>query len=177
MTRDINNENNDKKLWEFELNLLKQEYFFLETTIEDYNKQIWAIKALGLTATGAVIVLMMKKEIIIPNNADLLIFAIPILFWALESQWKHFQRGFYHRVAVIENIFNENFNFQSPNIYGSWQHSFHRSAKPYHVNYWKDGVFNRSVSVTYILEILLLTLLLLFRHNFLNFLGKSFMNL
>jgi len=26
---------------EFELELLKQEYFFLQTTIEDYNKQIW----------------------------------------------------------------------------------------------------------------------------------------
>lgn len=172
MTSDINNENNDKKLLEFELNLLKKEYFFLETTIEDYNKQIWTIKALGLTATGTVIVFMIKKEIIMPNNADLLIFAIPILFWALESQWKHFQRGFYNRVAEIETIFHKNFHFKSPKIYGGWQHSFHRSAKPYHVNYWKDGVLNRSVSATYILEILLLTLLLLFRHNFLNFLGK-----
>ena len=173
MTNHIeHNTRNDKKLLEFELDLLKQEYFFLESTIEDYNKQIWTIKSLGLTATGAIIVLMIKKEINIANNIDFLVFAIPILFWALESQWKHFQRGFYQRVAVIESIFTQNLDFQSPKIYGSWQHSFHRSAMPYQVNYWRDGVCNRSVSATYILEILLLTLLLLFRHNFLSFLGK-----
>ncbi|MEH2211416.1 hypothetical protein [Nostoc sp.] len=38
---------NANALSDFELELLKQEYFFLQTTIEDYNKQIWAIKALG----------------------------------------------------------------------------------------------------------------------------------
>ncbi|HEY9798719.1 MAG TPA: hypothetical protein V6D25_00050 [Leptolyngbyaceae cyanobacterium] len=168
MTNEIDtNENNERKLCEFELNLLKQEYFFLETTIEDYNKQIWAIKALGLTATGTVIILMLKKEIIIPNNVDFLIIAIPVLFWALESQWKHFQRGFYNRVATIETIFNKDFDLKSPKIYGGWQHSFHRSAKSHHLNYWKDGVWNRSVSVTYILEIFFLILLILIRHNFL----------
>jgi hypothetical protein len=168
----INNEKPDKELLEFELDLLKQEYFFLETTIEDYNKQIWVIKALGLTATGSLITLMIQEKLNIPNNTDCLIFAIPILFWVLESQWKHFQRGFYSRIAVIESIFTEKFYFQSPLIYGSWRHSFNRSAKPYHVNYWKDRFFNLSVSVTYILEIFLLTLLLLFRHNFFTFLGK-----
>jgi len=179
MTNNLNNNSDktDKKLWEFELELLKQEYFFLETTIEDYNKQIWAIKALGLTATGTVIVLMLKKEIIIPNNVDFLIIAIPLLFWALESQWKHFQRGFYNRVATIETIFTQNFELKSPKIYGGWQHSFHRTAKPYHLNYWKDGVWNRSVSVTYILEIFFLTLLLLLRHDCLTILGKELINL
>ncbi|MEH2155731.1 leucine-rich repeat domain-containing protein [Nostoc sp.] len=45
---------NANALSDFELELLKQEYFFLQTTIEDYNKQIWAIKALGITGTGKV---------------------------------------------------------------------------------------------------------------------------
>ncbi|MEH1984393.1 MULTISPECIES: hypothetical protein [unclassified Nostoc] len=31
---------NANALSDFELELLKQEYFFLQTTIEDYNKQI-----------------------------------------------------------------------------------------------------------------------------------------
>ena len=39
---------------EFELELLKQKYFFLQNTIEDYNKQIWVIKSLGITETVAV---------------------------------------------------------------------------------------------------------------------------
>ncbi len=46
----------------FELDLLKQEYFFLQTTIEDYNKQIWVIKALGITGTGAVLGLMLQQK-------------------------------------------------------------------------------------------------------------------
>lgn len=169
MGYNINNEKTDKELLEFELDLLKQEYFFLETTIEDYNKQIWAIKSLGLTATGTVILMMIKQEVNVLNDIDILVFSIPILFWVLESQWKHFQRGFYYRVTVIESIFTEKFCFQSPMIYGSWRHSFHRSTKPYHVNYWKDGFFNLSVSVTYILQIFLLTLLILVRRNFLTF--------
>jgi hypothetical protein len=47
---------------EIELDLLKQEYFFLQTTIEDYNKQIWVIKALGITGTGAVIGLVLQQK-------------------------------------------------------------------------------------------------------------------
>ena len=47
---------------QFELELLKQEYFFLQTTIEDYNKQIWVIKALGITGTGAVIGLALQQK-------------------------------------------------------------------------------------------------------------------
>ncbi len=164
MAGNINHEHNEQISLQFELDLLKQEYFFLENTIEDYNKQIWAIKSLGLTATGTVIILLIKKEVSIPNNSDYLIFAIPILFWVLESQLKHFQRGFYYRVAEIESIFTEKFYLQSPGIYGSWRHSFNRSAKPYYVNYWKDGFCNLSVSVTYILEILLLGLLIFIRH-------------
>lgn len=51
-----------KPLENFELDLLKQEYFFLQTTIEDYNKQIWVIKALGITGTGAVLALMLQQK-------------------------------------------------------------------------------------------------------------------
>ena len=46
---------------EFELILLKEEYFFIQNTIEDYNRQIWVIKALGITGTGAAIALTPKK--------------------------------------------------------------------------------------------------------------------
>ena len=77
---------------EFERNLLEKEYFFLQTTIEDYNKQIWVIKALGITGTGAVLALMIQQK----SNAIALIgCVIPLFFWILESQWKHFQHGFY----------------------------------------------------------------------------------
>jgi len=51
-----------KPLRDFELDLLKQEYFFRQTTIEDYNKQIWVIKALEIIGTGAVLALMLQQK-------------------------------------------------------------------------------------------------------------------
>jgi hypothetical protein len=66
-----------KSKLEFELELLKQEYFFLQTTIEDYNKQIWVIKALGITGTGAVISLALQQK---QSLIALIGCAIPIFF-------------------------------------------------------------------------------------------------
>lgn len=144
----------------FELNLLKEEYFFLEKTIEDYNKQIWGIKALGLTGTGAVIGLMIEKQ---QGIIAFIGCAIPLLFWILESQWKHFQRAFYPRAAEIELILTHQFHYRGPHIYGKFCASFQRPTYRHHINYWKGGLFNRSVCVTYVLEISFLLGLYLFR--------------
>lgn len=153
-------------LAEFELELLKDEYFFVESTIEDYNKQIWGIKALGLTGTGAVVGLMLQQKA--PLIA-LIGCAIPFLFWILESQWKHFQRGFYPRAAEIESILTHQFHYRGPHIYGKWSSSFKRPTRPHHINYLRDGLLNRSVYVTYVLEIAFLLGLYLFRGCLLNF--------
>lgn len=150
----------------FELELLKEEYFFLQKTIEDYNKQIWAIKSLGLTGTGVVIGLMLQQQSVLISLIEkyhlfvlLIVCAIPILFWILESQWKHFQRGFYPRAAEIESLLTHQFHYKSPGIYHKWSSSFKRPTGHLHVNYWTDGLFARSVCVTYILEISFLSLL------------------
>lgn len=150
---------------QFELDLLKEEYFFVQTTIEDYNKQIWGIKALGLTGTGAVIALMIQQQQCI---IALIGCAIPILFWILESQWKHFQRGFYPRAYQLELILNDKCDSQGPHIYSQWSKSFKRHNRLTHpnsdyVNYWRDGLLNRSVYVTYVLEIAFLLGLYLFQ--------------
>ena len=137
----------------FELELLKQEYFFLQTTIEDYNKQIWAIKALGITGTGAVLVLALQQN---KSILSLVGCAIPIFFWVLESQWKHFQRGFYPRVGEIEAILLENCNLRGPAIFSSWSHSFKRSTAPKRKGYIWDGLLNSSVFISYVLELIFL---------------------
>jgi hypothetical protein len=147
----------------FELNLLREEYFFLETTIEDYNKQIWGIKALGLTGTGAVIVLMLQQK---QPLIALIGCVIPILFWILESQWKHFQRGFYPRAAEIEYILTQQFHYKSPRIYHKWTTSFNHPTRHHRINYWQDGLLNPSVYVTYLLEIVFLVTLYLLRYYF-----------
>ncbi len=149
-----------KPLRDFELDLLKQEYFFLQTTIEDYNKQIWVIKALGITGTGAVLALMVQQK----TNASAIALvgcSIPLLFWVLESQWKHFQRGFYPRVAEIESILSDSCGLLSPQIYGAWCRHLNRtpSPTPKHRGYLWDGLLNRSVFVSYVLEIAFLLLI------------------
>lgn len=135
---------------EFEVELLKQEYFFLQTTIEDYNKQIWLIKALGITGTGAVIGLAsQQKQELIP----LIGCVIPLFFWILESQWKHFQRGFYPRVAEVELILRRDCSLRSPAIFEGWCQVFNRRTTPKRQGYIWDGLLNPSVFVSYALEI------------------------
>ncbi|MDZ7962038.1 MAG: hypothetical protein RMY34_29920 [Aulosira sp. DedQUE10] len=78
---------------------------------------------------------------------------IPLFFWILESQWKHFQRGFYPRVYKIESILTNQCGFNSPSIYGSWSHAFKRNVTPKLQGYLWDGLLNRSVFLSYVLEI------------------------
>ena len=139
----------------YELDLLKQEYFFLQTTIEDYNKQIWLIKALGITGTGAVITLALQQtQPLIP----LIGIAIPIFFWILESQWKHFQRGFYPRIAKIETILQQDCGLRCPAIYTGWSSTFKREPISKRQGYLWDGLLNPSVFISYLLEIVFLLL-------------------
>jgi hypothetical protein len=141
---------------EFEFALLKEEYFFLQTTIEDYNKQIWAIKALGIAGAGAVIVITLQQS---QNVIALIGCAIPVFFWVLESQWKHFQRGFYPRVAEIERILTQEYNLCGPAIFGGWTRAFKRSTTPKHRGYLWDGLLNPSVFLSYWLAIAFLVFL------------------
>ncbi len=145
-----------KSLIEFELELLKQEYFFLQNTIEDYNKQIWIIKALGITGTGLVINLVLKEK---QGLFALIGCGIPLFFWILESQWKHFQRGFYPRAAEIEKILTVEYGLRSPLIFGEWSRSFKRNPTLKRQGYLWDGLLNRSVFLSYLLEILFLLML------------------
>ena len=137
-------------LSEFEQNMLEKEYFFLQNTIEDYNKQIWVIKALGISATGAVLALMLQMKL---SAIAIIGCSIPLFFWILESQWKHFQRGFYPRVAEIESILLNNCGYCSPAIYGGWSRSLKRNPVLKRQGYLWDGLLNRSVFLSYVLEI------------------------
>jgi hypothetical protein len=148
-------ESQSNQMDDFELNLLKQEYFFLQTTIEDYNKQIWVIKALGITGTSAVLGFIFQQR---QNVCAIAVIgcAIPIFFWILESQWKHFQHGFYPRIAEIESIFTNIYGLLSPKIYGGWTSTFKRRLTPKRHGYLWDGLLNPSVFISYVLEIVFL---------------------
>ncbi|HAZ49803.1 MAG TPA: hypothetical protein DCZ55_36490 [Cyanobacteria bacterium UBA11371] len=135
---------------EFELTLLKEEYFFIQNTIEDYNRQIWVIKALGITGTGAAIALTLQEK---QGLIALLGCAIPAFFWVLEGQWKHFQRGFYPRAAELERILVTEYNLRGPAIFGDWSRVFKRTNKPKRNGLLWDGILNPSVFISYVLEI------------------------
>jgi hypothetical protein len=141
---------------EAELDLLRQEYFFLQSTIEDYNKQIWVIKALGITGTGTVAALVIQQK---QPLIALMGCMIPLYFWLLESQWKHFQRGFYPRIAAIEDILQREYRFRGPAIFGDWCCAFERPAIAKRKGYVWDGLLNPSVFISYMLEIAFLVLL------------------
>jgi hypothetical protein len=141
---------------EFELELLKQEYFFLQNTIEEYNKQIWVIKALGITGTGAVIGLALQQK---QGLIALIGCVIPLFFWILESQWKHFQRGFYPRVVEIERILTLEYSLRSPAIFFEWSRALKRNPTPQRNGYLWDGLFNPTVYISYVLEIIFLLLM------------------
>lgn len=144
--------NSPNSLTESEVKFLQQEYFFLQSTIEDYNKQIWVIKALGITGTGAVAALVLQQR---ANLIAQIGCCIPLFFWILESQWKHFQRGFYPRVAKIEKIAKDS-NLCSPRIYLEWCQAFRRNESPKRKGYLWDGFLNPSVFISYLLEIIFL---------------------
>ncbi|MEH2402840.1 hypothetical protein [Nostoc sp.] len=158
MSNPLPSQSQPKPLSEYELDLLKQEYFFLQNTIEDYNKQIWVIKALGITGTGGVLGLMLQQK---PGASTIALIgcSIPIFFWILESQWKHFQRGFYPRVSEIEFILTNTHGFKTPGIYSSWSHTHKRTTNSKRKGYVWDGLLNRSVFISYVLELAFLVLI------------------
>jgi hypothetical protein len=137
-------------LTEFERNMLEKEYFFLQNTIEDYNKQIWTIKALGISGTAGVLALMLQMKM---AAIAIVGCSIPLFFWILESQWKHFQRGFYPRVAEIEAILTSTCGYCSPSIYSGWARTLKRAPVAKRKGYLWDGLLNRSVYISYVLEI------------------------
>lgn len=126
--------------------------FFLQNIVEDYNRQIWIIKSLGITGSGAAAGLAIQQAQPLIALAGC---SIPLFFWVLEGQWKHFQRGFYPRIIELENIFKEVYDFKGPKIFFGWSSAFKRDTRNIlrRQGYVWDGLLNPSVFISYVLEI------------------------
>src|SRR5688500_5936924 len=82
--------------------LLAQEYFQLQKTIEDFDGRALTIKAWSVTFSAAGIGLAYDKG----KPTILLVAALSALvFWIVETVWKIHQRAFYDRVERIEAYF------------------------------------------------------------------------
>jgi len=101
---------------------LKEEYFHLNKTVEDFDQKALTIKAWSVTVSMAGIVTAFTQEI-----AMLFIFAgvSSLLFWIIEALWKSFQQAYYNRIREIEAFFagkQETTHFQ---INSSWSKAWH----------------------------------------------------
>ena len=102
-----------------DLEFVRQEYFFLQGTIEDYQKQSLDIKKLSIGLSAGVAFVGTATKI----SQDLTFLSIVFLslgFLALDVLWKRFQRFHYPRIYEIETELNEEGVAFPPNISGSW---------------------------------------------------------
>lgn len=84
---------------------LQAEYFHLQKTVEDFDGKALTIKAWSITFSMAVLVGAFTSH---ASPVLLIASAASLLFWILETVWKSFQLGFYHRIEAIE------LHFRSP---------------------------------------------------------------
>ncbi len=110
-----------------EINLLKEEYFHLQKTVEDFDQRGLTIKAWSVTTSMAGI-----AAAFLHKNVDILIIlsAISALtFWIIEAMWKSFQQCYYPRLRAIEKAFaDQNVSEKPLQISSSWHAEFHRHA-------------------------------------------------
>lgn len=85
--------------------MLRDEYLFLQTQYEDFDKRSLSIK--GWVSSGAIAALALsfssshRLTILIPG----FIAAIVITVWYLEAHWKLFQYALADRIRIIEAYF------------------------------------------------------------------------
>lgn len=90
--------------------LLKEEYFLLQKTVDDFDQKALTIKAWSVTASMAAIVASVTIKA--PDDPHhlapflcLLASVGSLAFWVTEALWKTFQQCYYSRIDRIEEFF------------------------------------------------------------------------
>jgi hypothetical protein len=88
---------------EFDRQALKEEYFYLQKRVGDYDQHLMTTKAWSITFSMVGIGTAFAQK----APALLLLAGLAsILFWIIEAFWKSFQRAFYPRIMEIEAAFS-----------------------------------------------------------------------
>jgi len=82
--------------------LLKEEYFHLQDTVEDFDQKALTIKAWSVTLSMAGFGVAFTKS---APSILLLAALASLLFWVTEALWKSFQRAYYSRIDEIEHFY------------------------------------------------------------------------
>jgi hypothetical protein len=102
-----------------DLEFVRQEYFFLQGTVEDYQKQSLDIKKLSIGLSAGVAFLGTATKLS-QDLTFLSVFFLSLAFLALDVLWKRFQRFHYARIYEIEAELQARGVAFAPDISGSW---------------------------------------------------------
>ena len=108
---------------QIDTDLVKQEYFHLQKTVEDFDQRGLTIKAWSVTLSmGGIAAAFTQKQ---PALLLLASFSA-ILFWLIEAIWKRFQLAYYYRIRTIEAFMSgkETDGFSAPRITSDWTTGF-----------------------------------------------------
>jgi hypothetical protein len=104
--------------------LLKEEYFHLHKTVEDFDQRTLTIKAWSVTTSMIGI-----AASFLHNDArvlSLLAALASLSFWMTEALWKEFQQCYYPRIRELEHAFATGNTAERPfRINQTWSQTYH----------------------------------------------------
>ena len=105
------------------LGFLREEYFHLQSVVEDFDQRALLIKGWSVTASLTAIGIALKEEL---DFLMLVASFSALLFWIVEALWKSFQQAYYPRIRSIEDYMRGGVSAEiySPAILRSWSSSW-----------------------------------------------------
>lgn len=110
---------------EFDKEFLRQEYFHLQKTVEEFDQRAITIKNWSVTVSiGAIGTAFTQKMPVLLLLAS----GSALLFWIIEMAWKSFQTAHYERIDAIEAYMRGELKegFCTPDISRSWRISWEK---------------------------------------------------
>jgi hypothetical protein len=104
---------------QIDMEFVRQEYFHLQKTVEDFDQRTLTIKAWSVTVSiaGVGAAFTQKASVLL-----ILAAASALLFWIIEALWKSFQLAYFHRIRTIEAYMRGEGleDFTAPDITRAW---------------------------------------------------------
>jgi hypothetical protein len=141
---------------------LKDEYLFLQSQYEDFDRRSLTIKGWFSGGAVAAIGLSFNASPVHGSFVLVAVAAIAAVFWYLEACWKVFQYALSDRIQTIEAYFRGGTEVPAKipdpfQIYKSWFQSYSNGAKP------RQVAFQSFVCLPYVVFIALSIMALVLR--------------
>lgn len=103
--------------------LLKEEYFFLQKSVEDFDSKTLTIKAWSITGSLVAIATGLSDKGCGSPLLFLVASAAALVFWVIEAIYQCFVSGYDKRIVVLENYFADMTSAHKPiplQIFKTW---------------------------------------------------------